>query len=1004
MTKGPRLWLSKHAFLLQIASSLQNTPDMRTLLTSFLALWMVLVHAQGTICDQVQANFIPLASNSTVQFSNATTGTGAGTLFFWTFGDGTSSQDAQPLHDYPEGGVYEVCLTVVTILTGANGQPLTCQDVQCSAVTIGGQEPCSPNFVVAMDWIPQGNNEVTFVATSTFPNTNFIWYFGDGTEAYGSTADHTYAQAGTYAVCVTGWYYNESAQDTCWIEDCASVVVDGQLPCDELFACFQPSQLSTAGFFFNNCSSAPFGSDLQFLWNFGDGTLSTEPAPIHTFPANGVYAVCLTAYWGDCADSTCLTITVGDGNPCDLLDPEFTPFVGGLGVNMQNAVINNEWTYLWTFGDGSTGYGPSTGHQYTAPGTYDICLTVYAWDPVAQDTCFADHCETVIIGAQTCDPNFAVELAWNVGNDNAVFFNATSNHPNTNFIWYFGDGMEAYGPVAQHTYAQEGTYYPCVTGWYYNEATQDTCWIEDCEWVVVEGSSPCDGVNACFVTNDLGDQVFFFDNCSNEPSGSQYLWTFGDGTSSTVENAEHTFPGPGIFEVCLSVFWDDCVDSTCVTITVGSGNPCDLLDAGFTPFVGGLGVNIQNAVINNEWTYLWTFGDGTTGYGPSTGHQYTAPGTYDICLTVYTWDPVAQDTCFADHCETVIIGAQTCDPSFAVEMAWNAGNDNVVFFNATSNHPNTNFIWYFGDGTEAYGPAAQHTYAQEGTYYPCVTGWYYNEATQDTCWIEDCETILIGEQSLCDELVACFEALPFENGAYLFENCSQLLPIDIPAYYFWDFGDGSTSTDAAPTHSFGPGIHTVCLTITHGDCVDTTCTTITVNGGGPECDPNFSAGFNYQVQNNAVIFFANFDTPTMGVIWTFPDGAQAYEPIHTHLFEPPGPFEVCLSSWYWNEQTQDTCWAYTCQLIDPFNTVNSVGELDASAINAFPIPAHDQLTITGLPARANLQLFSPDGRLVRSAQPTSDTHRMPVQDLATGTYLLVVQSNGERAHRRVVVE
>jgi hypothetical protein len=90
--------------------------------------------------------------------------------------------------------------------------------------------------------------------------------------------------------------------------------------------------------------------------------------------------------------------------------------------------------------------------------------------------------------------------------------------------------------------------------------------------------------------------------------------------------------------------------------------------------------------------------------------------------------------------------------------------------------------------------------------------------------------------------------------------------------------------------------------------------------------------------------------------------------------------------------------------VDPFNTVNSVGELDDSAINAFPIPANDQLTITGLPARANLQLFSPDGRLVRSAQPTSDTHRMPVQDLATGTYLLVVQTNGERVHRRVVVE
>ena|GEM_PF-4181324 len=80
-------------------------------------------------------------------------------------------------------------------------------------------------------------------------------------------------------------------------------------------------------------------------------------------------------------------------------------------------------------------------------------------------------------------------------------------------------------------------------------------------------------------------------------------------------------------------------------------------------------------------------------------------------------------------------------------------------------------------------------------------------------------------------------------------------------------------------------------------------------GNGSDCDPSYTASFTYQVQNNTVIFVANFITPTLGVVWTFPDGSQAYEPIHTHLFEPPGPYEVCLSTWYWSELTQDTCWA-----------------------------------------------------------------------------------------------
>jgi hypothetical protein len=185
--------------------------------------------------------------------------------------------------------------------------------------------------------------------------------------------------------------------------------------------------------------------------------------------------------------------------------------------------------------------------------------------------------------------------------------------------------------------------------------------------------------------------------------------------------------------------------------------------------------------------------------------------------------------------------------------------------------------------------------------------------------------------------------------------------------------------------------------------VDSTCTTITVNSGG-DCDPNFSAGFNYQVQNNAVIFFANFDTPTMGVIWTFPDGAQAYEPIHTHLFEPPGPFEVCLSSWYWNEQTLDTCWAYTCQVVDPFNTTTGLDELTANGLQVFPVPANDQITVTGLTSHATIHLIGPDGRLVIRDQASSGTHRMSVQDLAPGTYLLIVEQGGERWHRRVAVK
>ena len=917
MTKGPRLWLSKHPLVPAATSTDQNPLDMRTLLTSFLVVWMGLVQAQGSICDQVQAFFIPFVNNSTVQFSNGTTGTGAGTLFFWTFGDGTSSQDAQPFHDYPEGGVYEVCLTVVTILTGENGQPLTCQDVQCAAVTIAGPEPCSPNFVVAMDWIPQGDNEVTFVATSTFPNTNFIWYFGDGTEAYGSTTDHTYAQAGTYAVCVTGWYYNESAQDTCWIEDCASVVVSGT-PCNGLDACFVTNDLGNGVYFFDNCSTQ--GGNAQYFWDFGDGSSSTVVNAEHLYELPGVYSVCLTVYEGNCVDSTCTVISIA--GPCNSLAANFSWSLAGGQAEFDNVTVpvGLSTTWLWNFGDGSTSAENSPSHFYTTPGTYQACLTAIS---ILEGgfTCTDTYCVTVVVqDGQPCDPDFAVELAWNAGPNNTVFLTGGSNQPETYFVWFLGDGDQAYGSSVTHTYAEAGTYTVCLAGYTIDPFTSDTCWTEDCAPITVGGGNPCDSLNACFITNALGATSFFFDNCTGGPSGTQYFWTFGDGATSSGTNVDHQYGEAGTYEVCLTAFWQQCADTTCTMVTVFGSTPCDPLSAGYEYFASGLALQFVSATAgaSPQSTFTWSFGDGATGSGPNPMHDYALPGTYEVCL----------------HVESI--------------------------------------------------------YAFPGQ--PVVV-----------CEDEICSTVTVSAGAFCDPLDACFAPLPFENGAYLFENCSQLLPIAIPATYFWDFGDGSTSTDAAPAHSFGPGIYSVCLAVIHGDCVDSTCTTITVNSGG-DCDPDFSAGFNYQVQNNVVIFFANFDTPTMGVIWAFPDGAQAYEPIHTHLFEPPGPFEVCLSSWYWNEQTLDTCWAYTCQVVDPFNTTTGLDELTANGLQVFPVPANDQITVTGLTSHATIHLIGPDGRLVIRDQASSGTHRMSVQDLAPGTYLLIVEQGGERWHRRVAVK
>ncbi|MCC7501193.1 MAG: PKD domain-containing protein [Flavobacteriales bacterium] len=172
-------------------------------------------------------------------------------------------------------------------------------------------------------------------------------------------------------------------------------------------------------------------------------------------------------------------------------------------------------------------------------------------------------------------------------------------------------------------------------------------------------------------------------------------------------------------------------------------SPCDSLNADFSAWVGGLSVNLQNTVISNQWSYFWTFGDGTNGYGPNTGHVYSSPGSYQICLTVWAWDAFTQDTCFADHCELVLLtgGGQACDSTFVSDFTWEDQGGGVVLFNGTSSLPATWSWWSFGDGNTGFGDPTQHFYQQPGTYTACYTAGYWNAQTQDTCFATSCETL-----------------------------------------------------------------------------------------------------------------------------------------------------------------------------------------------------------------------------------------------------------------------
>ena len=235
--------------------------------------------------SNVMGGNIPL----NVQFSSTGSTDPDGTLaaYSWDFGDGYTSTSANPAHTYNTPGSYVVSLMVtddegaVTTqalalnVTAPNQLPVT----MASAAPQSGQPPLDVAFSARGSYDPDGRLG------------NFHWIFGDGTDTWGPTAYQTFYSPGVYTVTLTA-YDDRGGSST----DTVTVYV-GQ-PNQPPVAIASAAPLNGNGPLnvnFNSASSYdPDGTLTAYLWEFGDGNISTQANPTHTYPSQGSYQAVLT--------------------------------------------------------------------------------------------------------------------------------------------------------------------------------------------------------------------------------------------------------------------------------------------------------------------------------------------------------------------------------------------------------------------------------------------------------------------------------------------------------------------------------------------------------------------------------------------------------------------------------------------------------------------------------------------------------------------------------------
>ncbi|MEP6647422.1 MAG: PKD domain-containing protein, partial [Saprospiraceae bacterium] len=548
-------------------------------------------------------------------------------------------------------------------------------------------------------------------STSSFEIVTWSWTFGDNHTSDGHNPTHTYAQAGTYEVCLT-IHDNHDCNSTV----CHNVVVVAIPPgdCMALFTWVQNAGTQTVHFTDGSTSSHVITT---WHWEFGDGTTSNDHSPSHYFTV-GTHEVCLTIHDNsDCNSTFCTVITVVPENSGDceaLFEYSQTPNTLAIVFSDQSSSSHEITSWAWNFGDGHDSSQHNPTHTYSQPGTYQVCLTIHD-----NTGCTNTYCHEVIV-APVAPGDCMALFTWiqNAGTQTVHFTDAsTSSHDITSWHWEFGDGTSSNDHSPSH-YFPVGTYEVCLTI-HDNTDCNDTYCTEIT--VTPENSGDC---NAGFAWAQVPGttQVHFESTSTSGHDITSYMWSFGDNHNGDGQNPYHTYENPGTYVVCLTIHDNSgCTDTYCDSIQVLPLVQGDCM-ALFTWYQME-GTNtihfIDSSSSSHDITsWHWDFGDGHTSNDHNITHTYGEAGTYEVCLTIHD-----NTGCSDTYCTSVTvtpIEAGDCMASFEYSQGENSLD--IHFVNtSTSEHEIISRFWTFGDGNSGDGNDPHHVYFHAGTYLVCLT-------------------------------------------------------------------------------------------------------------------------------------------------------------------------------------------------------------------------------------------------------------------------------------------
>jgi len=536
-------------------------------------------------------------------------------VYNWQYGDGTSSTTSALLHVHEYNSISTNSEQFILTLIAEN--LVGCSDTASQAIivyplvessVVGEYQGCSPF-------------NAYFLSASQGASSSLTWDFGDGTSASGSSVNHVFINSSAEDTVFTITHYAENIFG-CIDSSFTTVLVNAtpiaDIEVQQTQGCY-PLEVT----FLNNT----IGAD-EYAWFYGTGQTSSNSETVHTqtFYNTAVtpvtYTVTMTASSDGCSDSDQTQITVFPA-----LEAEFEGPANGCGplqitFNNQSIGAND---YYWDFGDGTTQTISEPIHTFNNLGEEDIVYTVSltAFSPFGCEDTYTQN----ITVFPTPNAAFSASPVSQIFPDATIILSNNSTGGNSlSYTWDMDDGSVLNGEnPGNYTYSTWGSY--AIELFITNGACSD----ETIQTIQIDPPAPIANFN--FNGEGCAPLTVVFDNLSIY--GQNYLWQFGDGSSSSVENPAYSYEQGGLYTVTLTVFGFDGTTSTYqLTVEVWPS-----AEAAFTVSPDQVAVPGQPfQTINlsqNANEYLWDFGDGTTSTEPEPEHSYQTSGAYTITLIAY---------------------------------------------------------------------------------------------------------------------------------------------------------------------------------------------------------------------------------------------------------------------------------------------------------------------------------------------------------------------------------